>query len=98
MGREKQPIYPDAFRAGSILSKRGCSVCTRKNKIAYKRDMVYRRCVKHLADLGIEVAANYVGELLTTQEQAGFQMSMVRMNDQLLEYWNAPCNTAYFKK
>ena len=41
---------------------------------------------------------NYVGELLTTQEQAGFQMSMVRMNDQLLEYWNAPCNTAYFKK
>ena len=60
--------------------------------------LVYRRCVKHLADLGIEVAANYVGELLTTQEQAGFQMSMVRMNDQLLEYWNAPCNTAYFKK
>lgn len=60
--------------------------------------LIYRRCVKHLGDLGIEVAANYVGELLTTQEQAGFQMSMIRMNDELLNYWNAPCNTAYFKK
>lgn len=60
--------------------------------------IVYRRCVKHLAELGVEVAANYVGELLTTQEQAGFQMSMVRMNDELVKYWEAPCNTSYLKK
>lgn len=60
--------------------------------------IVYRRCVKHLKDLGIEVAANYVGELLTTQEQAGFQMCMVRMDEELLELWNAPCNTSYLKK
>ena len=60
--------------------------------------IVYRRCVKHLNDLGIEVAANYVGELLTTQEQAGFQMCMVRLDDELLELWNAPCDTPYFKK
>ena len=52
--------------------------------------------VRTIEDAGPQYAS--AGELLTTQEQAGFQMSMVRMNDQLLEYWNAPCNTAYFKK
>ena len=39
-----------------------------------------------------------VGELLTVQEQAGFQMFMARMDDELLRLWNAPCNTPYLKK
>ena len=49
-------------------------------------------------DKGIEVVANEVGELLTVQEQAGFQMFMARMDDELLEYYNAPCKTPYMKK
>lgn len=60
--------------------------------------IVYRKCVSYLREKGIEVVANYVGELLTVQEQAGFQMCMARMDDELLEYWNAPCDTPYFKK
>lgn len=44
-----------------------------------------------------EIVGNHVGELLTVQEQAGFQMCMVRMDDELLSYWNAPCRTPYFK-
>ncbi len=60
--------------------------------------IIYRQCVEYLQSKNIEVVANYVGELLTVQEQAGFQMFMARMDDELLGYWNAPCNTPYFKK
>ena len=50
------------------------------------------------AEKNIEIVANFVGELLTVQEQGGFQMFMARMDDELLHYWNAPCNTPYLKK
>ena len=60
--------------------------------------IIYRRCVSYLKEKNIEIVANYVGELLTVQEQAGFQMFMARMDDELLHYWNAPCNTPYMKK
>ena len=46
----------------------------------------------------IKVVANVVGELLTVQEQAGFQMMIARMDDELIHYWNQPCRTPYFKK
>ncbi|MDU1388101.1 MAG: dihydroxyacetone kinase subunit DhaK, partial [Eggerthella sp.] len=60
--------------------------------------IVYRAAVKELAKQDIEVVANFVGEMLTVQEQAGFQMFMARMDDELLRLWNAPCNTPYLKK
>ena len=60
--------------------------------------IVYRRCEQILKEKNIEIVANYVGELLTVQEQAGFQMFMARMDDELLHYWNQPCDTPYFKK
>ncbi len=60
--------------------------------------LVYRRCEQYLLAKNIEIVANYVGELLTVQEMAGFQMFMARMDDELLKYWQAPCRTPYFKK
>ncbi|MDR1732075.1 MAG: dihydroxyacetone kinase subunit DhaK [Synergistaceae bacterium] len=60
--------------------------------------IIYRRCVQILKEKNIQLVANYVGELLTVQEQAGFQMFIARMDDELLRYWNAPCNTPYMKK
>jgi len=60
--------------------------------------IVYRKCQQLLNEKNIEIVANYVGELLTVQEQAGFQMFIARMDDELLHLWNAPCNTPYFKK
>ena len=60
--------------------------------------IVFRKCYNYLTEKGIEVVANAVGELLTVQEQAGFQMMVARMDDALVHYWNQPCNTPYFKK
>ncbi|MEG0504067.1 MAG: dihydroxyacetone kinase subunit DhaK [Raoultibacter sp.] len=60
--------------------------------------IVYRAAVKELEKRSITVVANFVGEMLTVQEQAGFQMFMARMDDELLRLWNAPCSTPYLKK
>jgi len=60
--------------------------------------IVYRKCEQYLAELGIEVVARVVGELLTVQEMGGFQMFIARMDDELLGYWNAPCKTPYMTK
>ena len=60
--------------------------------------IVFRKCYNYLKEKEIKVVANVVGELLTVQEQAGFQMMIARMDDELIHYWNQPCRTPYFKK
>jgi len=52
------------------------------------------RQVKRLCDAkGINLARTLVGEYLTVQEMGGFQMCIARMDDELLELWDAPCCT-----
>jgi len=60
--------------------------------------IVYRKCISYLNEKNITITANMIGELLTVQEAAGFQMMIARMDDELLQYWNAPCCTAYYTK
>lgn len=60
--------------------------------------IVYRACEKYLAEKNIEIVAGVANNLLTVQEMAGFQMFIARMDEQMLQYWNAPCRTPYFSK
>ena len=60
--------------------------------------IIYRKCAEILQNRNIEIVADHIGELLTVQEAAGFQMFLARMDDDLTDLWNAGCNTAYFKK
>ena len=55
--------------------------------------IVLRACQKLLAAQGITLAAAQCGEFLTVQEMAGFQMCAAKLDDELLGYWKAPCNT-----
>lgn len=57
--------------------------------------ILYRDTVQYLASRGISVAARIVGEYLTTQELAGFQLSFVKLDNELLRLMNAPCHTAF---
>jgi len=57
--------------------------------------IVFRHTKKFLEDQGIEVARSLVGEYLTVQEMAGFQMIFAKMDDELLKWWDAPCDTPY---
>ena len=58
--------------------------------------IVFKDCVEYLKGKGVKVVASHVGELLTVQEAAGFQLFMARMDGELLKYWKAPCDTPYY--
>jgi dihydroxyacetone kinase-like protein len=58
--------------------------------------IVYRRVCQVCTQKGIEVARGRVGEFLTVQEMAGFQMHVARVNDNLISLWDAPCDAPYF--
>jgi dihydroxyacetone kinase-like protein len=60
--------------------------------------IIFRSCYAYLAEKGIEIVASHVGDLMTIQEMAGVQICIARMNEELVEYWNATCKTPYFKK
>ena len=46
-----------------------------------------------LDQMGIELACAPTGEFLTVQEMAGFQMFVAKLDDEMIELWNAPCDT-----
>ena len=49
--------------------------------------------VTGLENLGIEVVANMVGEILTVQEQAGFQLNIAKWDEETERLWNTPART-----
>lgn len=58
--------------------------------------ILFRRISQILKTKGIKLARSKVGEFITTQEQAGFQLMIARMDTELLELWDAPCDAPYF--
>lgn len=60
--------------------------------------ILYKDCVHYLESLGIEVVANMVGEILTVQEQAGFQLNIAKWDDETLARWNTPVRTIALNK
>jgi dihydroxyacetone kinase-like protein len=54
--------------------------------------IVLRRVKQLLDKKGIKLARTLVGEFLTVQEMGGFQMVIARMDKELLELWDAPCD------
>jgi len=58
--------------------------------------IVFRRVSQVLKEKGIGLARSLVGEYITTQEQAGFQLMIARMDPELLRYWDAPADAPYF--
>ena len=58
--------------------------------------ILFRRCEQILKGRGIKLARAKVGEFITTQEQAGFQLMIARMDRELMRLWDAPSNAPYF--
>ena len=58
--------------------------------------ILFRRISQILKAREIKLARAKVGEFITTQEQAGFQLMIARMDAELLELWDAPCDAPYF--
>ncbi len=61
--------------------------------------IIYRAAAKKLAAAGITVADGYAGELLTVQEQAGFQMILAKLDDDHLDLLkNLKSDAPYWKR
>ena len=60
--------------------------------------IVFRRVSQILGEKGIRLARSAVGEFITTQEQAGFQMMIARMDKELIRLWDAPADAPFFSK
>ncbi|MFP4055233.1 MAG: dihydroxyacetone kinase subunit DhaK [Candidatus Brocadiia bacterium] len=58
--------------------------------------IVLRRVKQLLDERDIQMARSLVGEFLTVQEMAGFQMFIAKMDEELLALWDAPCDTPAF--
>ncbi len=55
-------------------------------------------CKQYLETQGMEVVANMCGNLLTVQEQAGFQLNLAKWDDEFLYYWNKPAKSFALNK
>ena len=60
--------------------------------------LVFRRISQILQEKKIGLARSAIGEFITTQEQAGFQMMIARLDKELKELWDAPADTPFFAK
>lgn len=56
--------------------------------------IVFRAVTKLAAAAGMTIAISMVGEFLTVQEMAGFQMMIAKVDDEMVDLWyNVPCDT-----
>jgi dihydroxyacetone kinase-like protein len=58
--------------------------------------IIFRRAHQILEEKKIGIARSLIGEYITTQEQAGFQMFIARLDSELIRLWDAPCDTPYY--
>ena len=56
--------------------------------------IVYRRAVQVLADRGAAVERSLVGNYITALEMQGCSISVLRLDEELTELWDAPVHTA----
>ncbi len=55
--------------------------------------VVYNAVNKILKGKGITIARNLVGSYITSLEMAGCSISLLRLDDEMIRFWDAPVNT-----
>jgi len=60
--------------------------------------ILYNRLDEILQSKNIKSYKPLIGNMITTQEMAGFSLSMCKADNEVKELWDAPVNTPYFKK
>ena len=60
--------------------------------------ILYRRVAEKLDEAGIKVYKSWIGPYATTQEMAGFALSLCRVDDELKTLWDAPANGVHLKQ
>ena len=55
--------------------------------------IVYRRLVEVCETSGIHIVGNLVGHYITSLEMQGFSITLLKADDEILEFWDAPVKT-----
>jgi dihydroxyacetone kinase-like protein len=56
--------------------------------------IAFRRAAESLAEQGIEVTRTLVGNYVTSLEMQGFSITLLRLDDEMTELWDAPVHTS----
>lgn len=59
--------------------------------------ILHRTVAQRLGEAGIRLTGSWIGAYATTQEMAGFALSLCRVDEQLKSLWAAPANGAFLK-
>jgi len=54
---------------------------------------VYRKLAQVCADNGIEIVRNLIGPYITSLEMAGMSITLLKADDEILRFWDAPVKT-----
>jgi dihydroxyacetone kinase-like protein len=80
--------------------KSGDKVCVLLNSLGATPPeelyIMYRHAKKVLSSYGVTVARVNIGEYATSLEMAGASISIIRVDDELLGYINAPAHTPFY--
>jgi dihydroxyacetone kinase-like protein len=55
--------------------------------------IVYRRLAQICDAKGIKIERNLIGNYITSLEMAGTSITLLRVDDELLKFWDAPVKT-----
>jgi dihydroxyacetone kinase-like protein len=55
--------------------------------------IVYNKLARMCAERGVTITRNLVGNYITSLEMAGCSITLLRLDDELTKYWDAPVNT-----
>ena len=89
------PILADlSFHAGDEV----CVLLNNAGSLTLMElSILHRRVAHRLAEAGIKIHRSWLGSYATTQEMAGFGLSLCRVDDQLKALYDAPANGAWFQ-
>jgi dihydroxyacetone kinase-like protein len=59
--------------------------------------IMYNRLEQLLLSEGMKPYKPQIGNFITTQEMAGFQLTLCKVDQDIKNLWDAPCDTPYFK-
>jgi dihydroxyacetone kinase-like protein len=54
---------------------------------------VYRKLVEECKARGVTIARNLIGPYITSLEMQGCSITLVKADDEILKFWDAPVNT-----
>jgi dihydroxyacetone kinase-like protein len=60
--------------------------------------IVYRAAANLLSERGIAVDRHLVGDWITSLEMAGMSLTLLRLDDEMTELWDAPVHTAAMRQ